>query len=231
MATILIPFGSIVNALSVILGSFIGISIGNRLPKSIRAIIFQVMGLFTLILGLKMSLETQALIILLLSLTMGAAIGEKLNIEQKLQILGLKIKNLLKNKNEKFAEGLVTAFLLFCLGSMTFVGAIEEGINQDRTLLYTKSFMDGITSILLASSFGLGVLVSAIPLLIFQSLLTFAALYLEPYLTSSIINEVSAVGGVLILGIGINILELKKIKVSNMLPSLFLVVPLHLLFS
>tara|TARA_Y100000385_G_scaffold288661_1_gene355844 strand:- start:3485 stop:4168 length:684 start_codon:yes stop_codon:yes gene_type:complete len=227
----LIPFGSIVNALSVILGSFIGISIGNRLPKSIRAIIFQVMGLFTLILGLKMSLETQALIILLLSLTMGAAIGEKLNIEQKLQILGLKIKNLLKNKNEKFAEGLVTAFLLFCLGSMTFVGAIEEGINQDRTLLYTKSFMDGITSILLASSFGLGVLVSAIPLLIFQSLLTFAALYLEPYLTSSIINEVSAVGGVLILGIGINILELKKIKVSNMLPSLFLVVPLHLLFS
>lgn len=189
------------------------------------------MGLFTLVLGLKMSLETQALIILLLSLTMGAAIGEKLNIEQKLQILGEKIKNLLKNKNEKFAEGLVTAFLLFCLGSMTFVGAIEEGINQDRTLLYTKSFMDGITSILLASSFGLGVLVSAIPLLIFQSILTFAALYLEPYLTSSIINEVSAVGGVLILGIGINILEFKKIKVSNMLPSLFLVVPLHILFS
>jgi hypothetical protein len=227
----LIPFGSIVNALSVILGSLIGISIGNLLPKSIRAIIFQVMGLFTFILGLKMSLETQALIILLLSLTMGAAIGEKLNIEQKLQILGVKIKNLLKNKNEKFAEGLVTAFLLFCLGSMTFVGAIEEGINQDRTLLYTKSFMDGITSILLASSFGLGVLVSAIPLLIFQSILTFAALYLEPYLTSSIINEVSAVGGVLILGIGINILEFKKIKVSNMLPSLFLVVPLHILFS
>jgi uncharacterized membrane protein YqgA involved in biofilm formation len=227
----LIPFGSIVNALSVILGSFIGISIGNLLPKSIRAIIFQVMGLFTLVLGLKMSLETQALIILLLSLTMGAAIGEKLNIEQKLQILGVKIKNLLKNKNEKFAEGLVTAFLLFCLGSMTFVGAIEEGINQDRTLLYTKSFMDGITSILLASSFGLGVLVSAIPLLIFQSILTFAALYLEPYLTSSIINEVSAVGGILILGIGINILEFKKIKVSNMLPSLFLVVPLHILFS
>jgi hypothetical protein len=114
---------------------------------------------------------------------------------------------------------------------MTFVGAIEEGINQDRTLLYTKSFMDGITSILLASSFGLGVLVSAIPLLIFQSILTFAALYLEPYLTSSIINEVSAVGGILILGIGINILEFKKIKVSNMLPSLFLVVPLHILFS
>lgn len=227
----MIPFGSIVNALSVILGSIIGIGIGNLLPKSIRAIIFQVMGLFTLILGLKMSLETQALIILLLSLTMGASIGEKLNIEQKLQILGEKIKSLLQNKNEKFAEGLVTAFLLFCIGSMTFVGAIEEGINQDRTLLYTKSFMDGITSILLASSFGVGVLVSAIPLLIFQSILTFAALYLEPYLTSSIINEVSAVGGVLILAIGINILEFKKIKVSNMLPSLFLVVPLHMLFS
>jgi hypothetical protein len=109
----LIPFGSIVNALSVILGSFIGISIGNLLPKSIRAIIFQVMGLFTLVLGLKMSLETQALIILLLSLTMGAAIGEKLNIEQKLQILGEKIKNLLKNKNGNLQRDLSQLFFSF----------------------------------------------------------------------------------------------------------------------
>lgn len=227
----MIPFGSIVNALSVIVGSLIGISFGNLLPKPIRSIIFEVMGLFTLVLGLKMSLETQEFIVLLVSLTIGAAIGEKLNIEKKIQILGEKIKSILKSKNENFTEGLVTAFLLYCIGSMTFVGAIEEGINQDRTLLYTKSFMDGITSILLASSFGLGVLVSAVPLLIFQSLLTFTALNLEPYLTSGIINEISAVGGVLILGIGINILELKKIKVSNMLPSLFLVVPIYILFS
>ena len=227
----MIPFGSIVNALSVIVGSLIGISFGKLLPKPIRSIIFEVMGLFTLVLGLKMSLETQEFIVLLVSLTIGAAIGEKLNIEKKIQILGEKIKSILKSKNENFTEGLVTAFLLYCIGSMTFVGAIEEGINQDRTLLYTKSFMDGITSILLASSFGLGVLVSAVPLLIFQSLLTFTALNLEPYLTSGIINEISAVGGVLILGIGINILELKKIKVSNMLPSLFLVVPIYILFS
>ena len=227
----MIPFGSIVNALSVIGGSLIGLSFGNLLPKPIRSIIFEVMGVFTLVLGLKMSLETQEFIVLLLSLTMGAAIGEKLNIENKLQILGEKIKRILKSKNEKFAEGLVTAFLLYCIGSMTFVGAIEEGINHDRTLLYTKSFMDGITSILLASSFGLGVLVSAVPLLIFQSILTFAALYLEPHLTSGIINEISAVGGVLIICIGINILEFKKIKVSNMLPSLFLVVPIYLIFS
>ena len=114
---------------------------------------------------------------------------------------------------------------------MTFVGAIEEGINGDRTLLYTKSLMDGITSILLASSLGSGVLISSIPLLIFQSVLTWGAFYFEAYLPEEIITELSAVGGILIIAISLNILNIQKIKVSNLLPSLFLVIPIYHLFT
>ena len=110
---------------------------------------------------------------------------------------------------------------------MTFVGSIEEGIHQDRTLMYTKSLMDGITSILLASSFGTGVLFSAIPLLIFQSALTLSAFYFESYLHPELITEISALGGIIIIGIGLNILEITKIKVSNMLPALLLIIPIY----
>ena len=114
---------------------------------------------------------------------------------------------------------------------MTFVGAIEEGINNDKTLLYTKSLMDGVTSILLSSSLGIGVLVSALPLLLFQSILTWGAFYFEGYLQPDMITELSAVGGVLIMAISLNILKILKIKVSNLLPALLLVIPIYYLFN
>ena len=157
--------------------------------------------------------------------------GEALHIEKGLERISDLLKRKFKSKNELFSEGLITAFLLYCIGSMTFVGAIEEGINGDRTLLYTKSLMDGITSILLASSLGSGVLISSIPLLIFQSVLTWGAFYFEAYLPAEIITELSAVGGILIIAISLNILNIQKIKVSNLLPSLFLVIPIYHLFT
>jgi len=225
----IIPIGSIVNVLAVIIGSIIGLKFGSLVSPKIKAAIFQVIGLFTLVLGLKMAMASQELLLLLLCLVLGAIIGEALSIDKSLTSLGDYLKDKLKSKNPNFTEGLLTAFLLYCVGSMTFVGAIEEGINQDKTLLFTKSLLDGITSILLASTFGIGVLVSAIPLLIFQTILTWGALYFEPYLSAEIINEVSAVGGILIIALSLNILELKKIKVSNLLPALFLIIPIYLL--
>jgi len=223
----ILPIGSIVNALAVVLGSLIGLGFGTFLPEAIRKIIFQMIGLFTLILGVKMAMESNNLLVLLLSLIIGAIIGEIIHIEKRLERLSNLIKAKFKSKNELFSEGLITAFLLYCIGSLTFVGAIEEGIHQDRTLLYTKSMMDGITSILLASTLGSGVLVSAIPLLIFQSLLTWGAYSFEPYLQEAMITEISAVGGVLILTLGLNILDIQKIKVSNLLPAILIVIPLY----
>ena len=227
----IIPLGSIVNAASVCLGSIIGMYFGSFLSERIRKIIFQVIGLFTLILGLQMSLQTNQFLMLLISLVLGTMIGEYLSIEKTIKDLSNKLKIKLQTENQHFSEGLVTAFLLYCIGSMTLVGAIEEGINQNRTLLYTKSLMDGITSILLASSFGTGVFFSAIPLLLFQASLTLGAFYFQSYLNSGIITELSAVGGVMILGIGLNMLEIKKVNVSNMLPTLVCIIPIYHLFN
>ena len=227
----ILPLGSIVNALSVIVGSIIGIYFGSFLSEKIRKSVFQIIGLFTLALGIQMSLKTNQFLILLVSLIIGTIIGESLSIEKGIESLSNKLKIKLQSENKLFSEGLITAFLLYCVGSMTFVGSIEEGIHQDRNLMFTKSLMDGITSILLASSFGTGVLFSAIPLLIFQSALTLGAHYFESYLYPELITEISAVGGVIIIGIGLNILEITKIKVSNMLPALLLIIPIyHLIY-
>ena len=227
----ILPLGSIVNALSVIIGSIIGIYFGSFLSEKIRKAVFQIIGLFTLALGMQMSLKTNQFLILLVSLIIGTIIGESLSIEKGIESLSNKLKIKLQSENKLFSEGLITAFLLYCVGSMTFVGSIEEGIHQDRNLMFTKSLMDGITSILLASSFGTGVLFSAIPLLIFQSALTLGAHYFESYLYPELITEISAVGGVIIIGIGLNILEITKIKVSNMLPALLLIIPIyHLIY-
>lgn len=227
----ILPLGSIVNAISVIIGSIIGIYFGSFLSEKIRKAIFHIIGLFTLVLGMHMSLKTNQFLILLVSLIIGTIIGESFSIEKGIESLSNKLKIKLQSENKLFSEGLITAFLLYCVGSMTFVGSIEEGIHQDRTLMYTKSLMDGITSILLASSFGSGVLFSAMPLLIFQSTLTLGAIYFEAYLHPELITEISAVGGVIIIGIGLNILEITKIKVSNMLPALLLIIPIyHLIY-
>lgn len=227
----ILPLGSIVNAISVIIGSIIGIYFGSFLSEKIRKAVFQIIGLFTIVLGMQMSLKTNQFLILLVSLIIGTIIGESFSIEKGIESLSNKLKIKLQSENKLFSEGLITAFLLYCVGSMTFVGSIEEGIHQDRTLMYTKSLMDGITSILLASSFGSGVLFSAMPLLIFQSTLTLGAIYFEAYLHPELITEISALGGVIIIGIGLNILEITKIKVSNMLPALLLIIPIyHLIY-
>ena len=154
----ILPLGSILNALSVIIGSIIGIYFGSFLSQNIRKAVFRIIGLFTLVLGIQMSLKTNQFLILLISLIIGTIVGESLSIEKGIESLSNKLKIKLQSENKLFSEGLITAFLLYCIGSMTFVGSIEEGIHQNRTLMYTKSLMDGITSILLASSFGSGVL-------------------------------------------------------------------------
>ena len=164
---------------------------------------------------MQMSLKTNQFLILLVTLILGTVIGESVSVEKAIESMSNKLKIKLQSENKLFSEGLITAFLLYCIGSMTFIGSIEEGIHQDRTLIYTKSLMDGITSILLSSSFGTGVLFSAIPLLIFQSVLTLGAYYFESYLHPELITEISALGGIIIIGIGLNILEITKIGVKK----------------
>jgi len=223
------PLGSIVNAATVIVGSLIGLLVRSKLPENIKTIIFQGVGLGTLVLGMTMALEVQNFLVFIFSLILGGILGELARLDTRMEASGDWLKAKIRSSNERFTEGLITAFLIFCVGSMTFVGALNEGLTGDRTLILTKSILDGFTSIVLASVYGIGVMFSAIPLFIVQAGLTLLATQLQGVLSDLLIAQLTAVGGALVLGIGLNLLEIKKIKTSNLLPGLLVVIVLTLL--
>lgn len=212
--------GTIVNTGAVIAGSVAGLLIHRRFPERITKIAFQAIGLFTLFIGVKMASESRNLMILVFSILLGAILGEGLRLQERTERMGNWLKGKVRSDNEKFTDGLVTAFLLFCMGSMTVLGAIEEGMGGKPDLLLAKSVLDGFSSIALAASLGAGVLFSAIPLLLYQGGLTLIAGSVSELLSQAIIHEVTGVGGLMLLGLGINILEIRKIQVMNMLPGL-----------
>ncbi len=225
----LIPEGTLVNTLAVLAGSTLGLLLQSRFPENIRRISFQGIGLCTLLIGMQMALQVQNILTLIFSILIGGAIGEQLKLHEGFVRLGDWIKSRVKIGNERFTEGLITAFLLFCVGSLTIVGALEEGLNDDPSLLYTKSTLDGFSSIVLASVYGWGVLFSALPLFLFQTGITLSAGLLQPYLSEMVIAQLSATGGVVILGLGLNLLEIMAIRITNLLPALLIVVVLTLL--
>ena len=212
--------GTIVNVITVLVGSLLGIALKHKLSSKFTDIIFQVIGLFTIVLGIKIALTSNNLLLLIISLVIGAVVGEWLNIQLLIDSISNKLKSKFRITDDSFSEGLITAFLLFCVGSMTILGAIDEGLGKEPTLLYTKSVLDGISSIALAAAFGWGVALSIVPLFIYQGSLTVLAQQLEQYLNLEAINELSACGGVLILGLGLSILKLVPIKTANLLPAL-----------
>ena len=223
--------GTIVNVGAILIGGTIGLLLRKKLPKNIVTIVFQALGLFTIALGVYMSLKGNEFLLIVFSLVIGSVLGEWINIEHYIKIFGNRIKQIIKTKNEKFTEGLITAFLLYCMGSMTILGAFEEGIHQDPTLLLTKSVMDGFSAIALASALGVGVLFSVVPLFLYQGGLTLFAVYLHDSFTDVYINQITAVGGILLIGLGINILEIKSLRILNMIPSLIIIVILVYFFG
>lgn len=214
--------GTLINASTVIIGSIIGLIIKSKLPKKITETAFYGVGLFTIILGIMMAIKTNNYLIMIISVVIGSIIGEIIKIDKWINNFGEWLKNKFKTKNENFSEGLITAFLLYCMGSMTILGAIEEGIGGIPNLLVAKSVLDGFSSIILSATLGIGVLFSFIPLLIFQGGLTILASSIQNVLTDIIINEITAVGGIILLGLGITLLDIKKIRVINMIPSIIL---------
>jgi uncharacterized membrane protein YqgA involved in biofilm formation len=224
------PIGSIVNTATVIAGSLIGLLLRKRFPEKIKAIIFEGVGLGTLVLGMKMAFEVQDFLVFIFSLIFGGILGELVHLETRMEGLGEALKARLKTSDERFTEGFVTAFLIFCIGSMTFVGAINEGLSGDRTLILTKAILDGFTSIVLASVYGVGVMLSALPLFIVQAGLTLLAGQFQSFFSELMIAQLTAVGGALILGIGLSLLNIKKVKTINLLPGLLVVILLTIIF-
>ena len=222
--------GTLINAGAVIIGSIIGIILHTKLPKKITTIVFHGVGLFTLFLGITMATRTGNFLIMIFSIVLGCIVGELIDIENYINRFSEYIKRKIQSKNDKFSEGLVTSFLLFCMGSMTILGAIEEGLGGKPDLLLAKSVLDGFSSIALAAALGIGVMFSVIPLLIYQGGLTIFAGFFENIFTEIIINELTAVGGILLIGLGLNILEIKKLKILNMLPGLLIAIILSYIF-
>lgn len=222
--------GTLINAAAVIIGGSIGMIINNKLPERFTKIVFQGIGLFTVFLGVSLALKTNNFLIMIFSIVLGAISGELMKLEKYIDKFAVYLKKKVKSRNDKFAEGFITAFLLYCVGSMTILGSIEEGLGNPPRLLLSKSILDGFSSVALASALGVGVVFSAIPLLIYQGILTLFAAYLENVLDTVYIDELSATGGILLIGLGITILEIKRIKIINMLPALVFVIILTYIF-
>jgi len=223
--------GTLVNTTTVILGSGLGLWVGHRLPENIKRIVLQAMGLVTILLGIQMALKTESVLILIGSLVLGGITGELLKIEEALEKVGEYLKRRVKSESGNFVLGFVSASLLFCVGPMTVVGSLEDGLFGKADLLYIKSVLDGFASLILSSGLGIGVLFSFLTVLIFQGSLTLLGNQLEFILREDIITEMSAAGGLLIVGIGLQLLEIKKIKVANLLPTLIYAVILAYLKS
>jgi uncharacterized membrane protein YqgA involved in biofilm formation len=215
--------GTLVNTAAVIVGGAIGLLLKKNMPQRITTIYFQAVGLFTLAIGISMVVKMDHILIVVASMALGSLLGEWLNIEAGAEKLSEYLKKKFRIGSDKFSEGLITAFLLFCIGSMTILGTIQEGTGGSSDLLFTKSLMDFFSAILLASAFGFGVIISAIPLFIFQTILTLIAMYAGRFFTPEIIQGLTSVGGMLLIGLGINILEIKKLRIMNMLPALVVV--------
>lgn len=217
--------GTIVNALAIIIGSLLGLLLNKGIPENYKNIVMSGVGLSVVLIGLKSALTSDSLMIVIFSVIIGAVIGEFFRIEEKLERLGNYLEQKVTSKSSEqssFARGFVTASLVFCVGSMAIVGSLESGLTGTHQTLFAKSVLDGVTSIIFASTLGLGVLFSSLAVFIYQGLITLLAVFLKGYLVTETISQMTSVGGLLILAIGFNMLKITAIRVGNLLPGIFL---------
>jgi hypothetical protein len=224
-------WGAIVNALAIVAGSLIGLVFRKGIREQYRQTIMDAMALSIILIGLISAIQTQMILLLVISLALGSLIGEWIKIEGNLNRLGLWVENKLTRTSNGFAKGFVTASLVYCVGSMAIMGSIESGLAGRHDILFAKSILDGVISIFFASTWGVGVLFSAVPILVYEGLLSLGAASFAGVLTDPMIREISAVGGVLIMAIGINQLGIKQIRVGNMLPAIFLPLVYYLVLA
>ncbi|WFD10755.1 DUF554 domain-containing protein [Tepidibacter hydrothermalis] len=214
--------GSFANGLAVLIGSLIGLLFKKGIGENYKKILMDSMGLCIFLIGIMGATKAQNILLLIVSLAIGSVIGEYLKIEENLDKLGDFIESKLVKKKGSIAKGFVTATLVFCIGSMAIIGALESGLNGNHQTLFAKSIVDGILSIIFASTFGLGVLFSSISVFLYEGFIAVAASSVKMFLVDSVVSDISSVGGVLIIAIGLNVLDIKKIKVGNMLPAIFI---------
>ena len=215
--------GVIINCLTVIVGSVVGMIFKNLIPKKVTDGIMTGIGLCTVYIGASGALVGENTLVLILSMALGAAIGYVLDIDKAInKFADFATKSFKKNDGVNVAEGFVTACLIFCVGAMTIVGSVQAGTTGDNTMLITKAFLDLVSSMALASTFGVGVLLSTLFVFVFQGGLVLVSSMAGEFLSLSMQNEMICVGSVMIIGLGLNIIGVSKIKVANFIPAMFI---------
>lgn len=218
--------GTIVNSLMIILGSLIGLFIKGKVNEKLSSTIMNGLALCVIYIGISGALKGNNTIVRIISIAIGGLFGEIIDIDLKLENLGKRIEKRINNKkdNVSISEGFVTSTLLFCIGAMAIVGSIESGLNHNHNTLFAKSILDGISSIIFSSTLGIGVMISSISVFLYQGSITLAAGTLSYILNDVAISNMTAVGSLLIIGLGLNVLGVTKIKVSNLLPSIIIAI-------
>jgi len=222
--------GTIVNSLAIVVGGLIGFFFKNVIPAKLSDSLLKASAMAVLAVGIKLSLQGDNLTLMIISIILGTFIGELIDIEGKLENLGNGIESKLKNKGSNVTQGFVSCTLIFCIGSMAIVGSIQSGLTGNHEILFSKAVLDGIISITMAVSMGIGVVFSSISVFIYQGTITILAQFLTSVLSDIVIKEMTAVGGVLIMVISLNFLEIKRIKVGNMLPAVFIPIIYYMIF-
>lgn len=219
--------GTIVNVLAIIVGSILGFLVKGKLPERFQNIVIQGISLAVLIIGLQMAFSvesTKGTLVVIFSLVIGGIIGELLEIEDRLEGIGEKIQSRFGSEDGLFVQGFVQSSLIYCVGAMAIMGAIQDGLNNDPSILFTKALLDGTASVAFSATFGIGVLFSSVPVLIYQGSITLLSSWAQKLLNQDVVAMMTATGGLLIMAIGLNMLLSAKIKIGNLLPSIFVAI-------
>jgi hypothetical protein len=222
--------GTLVNIAAVVAGCLVGRWAGRFLSERMRNTLMVGLGLAVLLIGLQLALQSRQIMIVIGSLIVGGLIGELFGIESRLEQFGQRLQKRFA-KSGRIAEGFVTASLLYCVGAMAIMGALQDGLGGPPTILYAKAALDGVASVALTSTLGIGVLFSIVPLLLYQGGITLAAELAETILTPAVVTEMNAVGGLLIVAIAIDLLGIRRLPVGNLLPAVFVAIGLLWVFG
>ncbi len=214
--------GTIVNSIAVVAGALLGVFLRKGIKEQYTSTIMDGMALAVVIIGIMGAFEMNNLIVVLASIVVGGIIGEKLDLDKRLENLGTNMEKRFGKGDSDFSKGFIMASLVYCIGAMSILGALESGLTGNHETLYAKSVLDGVSAVIFASTFGIGVAFSAVAVFLYQGAITLLASSVKDFLTPEVINEMSSIGGILIMAIGINILGIKKIKIANMLPAIFI---------
>lgn len=217
--------GTLINCIAIILGSSVGLLLRRGMKDSIAKTVMQGIGLSVILIGITGAIQANNTLLVILSMAIGGVFGALIDIDGKMNRLGAWAQKKLTrgdDENNTFAKGFVTASLVYCVGAMAVVGALDSGIRGDHSTLIAKAMLDGVTAIVFTSSLGIGVMLSAVPVFIYQGAIALLGTAIAPMLSDAVVTEMSAVGGLLIMAIGINMLLDKDIKVANLLPAILI---------